>query len=205
MVTILVLGGTGPTGQALIKEAIVRKYTVVIFARSPQKLPEEISLHPLVIVVSGYLEDEGAVRKAFTVPCRTGRNDKHSDEHGGAAECTHTTEIHIDAVVSALGPPVMKIHPSGHPIAKGYERVVRIGKEYGVSRFIVLGTASITDSADRFDARFKALVLGFVKCSILLVLHPRLHQKILNHFQSANLCSACLRRSRGNRKGVRSS
>ncbi len=161
MVNILVLGGTGPTGLALINEAIARNHTVVIFARSPQKLPEEIRSHPSVVIVEGSLEDEEAIRRAFTAAHPTERRD--GQEAGpelnptGGSESTH---IKIDAVVSALGPPVTKIHPSGHPIAKGYERVVRIGKEYGVSRFIVLGTASIPDSADHFDARFKALVVG---------------------------------------------
>ncbi|KIM32419.1 hypothetical protein M408DRAFT_63120 [Serendipita vermifera MAFF 305830] len=135
---ILVLGGTGPTGLALINESITRKHHVIIFARSPQKIPQEISSHPSVVIVTGSLEDEEAIERAFTDP----------------------TYIKIDAVISALGPPVMGIHPSGHPIAKGYARVARIGKEYGVSRFIVLGTASITDELDHFDARFKALVLG---------------------------------------------
>lgn len=158
---ILVLGGTGPTGLALINESITRKHHVIIFARSPQKIPQEISSHPSVVIVTGSLEDEEAIERAFTVPYPTqGHETTENREEDNTPKTQDPTYIKIDAVISALGPPVMGIHPSGHPIAKGYARVARIGKEYGVSRFIVLGTASITDELDHFDARFKALVLG---------------------------------------------
>jgi nucleoside-diphosphate-sugar epimerase len=142
MVNILVLGGTGPTGIALIREALARGHTVVIFARSPSKIPEDISRNPSVIVVPGSLEHEEDIAKAF----------KHHTPDGG--------HLQIDAVVSALGPPVTKINPKGHPIARGYENVIKVANEYGVKRFIVLGTASIKDDADKFDIRFQSLVLG---------------------------------------------
>jgi len=190
MVNILILGGTGPTGQALIQEAITRKHTVVVFARSPEKLPEELRSHPLVIVVTGSLEDEEAIRKAFTAhrstsPETTGQRQSQQADN---TEYPDPTQVHIDAVVSALGPPVKKIHPSGHPIAKGYERFVRIGKEYGVTRFIVLGTASIPDNEDRFDARFKALVLGSVT-TLSGMFHTSNDARSL---QGRSLCSSCL-------------
>lgn len=143
MVNILVLGGTGPTGLALIREALARGHTVVIFARSPHKIPEDISTNPSVIVVPGSLEHEEDIAKAFTA--------QHTPDEG---------HIQIDAVVSALGPPVTKINPKGHPIAKGYEKVIKVANENGVKRFIVLGTASIKDDADRFDVRFQSLILG---------------------------------------------
>ena len=165
MVNILVLGGTGPTGQALIEEAIARKHTVVVFARSPEKLSQELKSHPSVVIVAGSLEDDEAIRTAFTAHRSTtnpGTPSQHEVQQDSTSEDLNSTRIHIDAIISALGPPVKKIHPSGHPIAKGYERIVRIGKEYGVSRFVVLGTASIPDSEDRFDTRFKALVLASV-------------------------------------------
>jgi nucleoside-diphosphate-sugar epimerase len=164
MVNILVLGGTGATGQALIEEAIARKHTVVVFARSPEKLPEELKSHPSVVIVAGTLEDEEAIKTAFTAHRSTGPETPGQSQvqQESTSENLTSTRIHIDAIISALGPPVKKIHPSGHPIAKGYERIVRIGKEYGVSRFVVLGTASIPDSEDRFDTRFKALVLASV-------------------------------------------
>lgn len=157
MVNVLVLGGTGPTGLAIINEALSRGYTVIIYARSPQKLPPEITTHPSVIIVAGALEDEEAISRCFTIH----RTIESSELDGDQSQAPKKTEaIHIDAVVSALGPPVTGIHPSGNPLAKGYERFIRIGKQYGVNRFIVLGTASIKDEFDKFDLRFKTLVFG---------------------------------------------
>lgn len=140
---ILVLGGTGPTGQVLIREALARGHTIIIFARSPNKIPEDISQNASVIIVAGTFENEEEITRAFNSRRREGGDP-----------------LHIDAVVSALGPPVTGIHSSGHPIAKAYERIAKIAAENGVKRFIVLGTASIRDDHDKFDVRFSSLIHG---------------------------------------------
>ncbi|PVF98559.1 NAD(P)-binding protein [Serendipita vermifera] len=156
MVNVLILGGTGPTGLALIDEALSRNYNVVIYARSPQKLPEDVKSHPCVIIIKGSLEDEEMLAKAFEAELPA--NQSHDE--GTNPDSTTSQKLNIDAVISALGPPVKWIHPAGHPLAKGYERVVRIAKEKGVRRFIVLGTASNKDEHDKFDLRFRTLVFG---------------------------------------------
>ncbi|KAG8869490.1 hypothetical protein FRC20_001356 [Serendipita sp. 405] len=155
MVNVLVLGGTGPTGLALIEEAISRNHLVVVFARSPQKLPETLIHNPSVIVVKGSLEEESEIRRAFEAQVPSEIPNLGSTGNGSTSGY-----LKIDVIVSALGPPVLGIHPSGHPIAKGYENVIRVAREHRVKRFLILGTASITDENDQFDARFKALVFA---------------------------------------------
>ena len=131
---ILLLGGTGPVGILFLRQALERNHTVVVYARSPEKLPLDLLEHPSVKVVKGSLEDANLIRQAFSV-------------EGG-----------IDAVMSALGPPVTGFHPKDAPIARAYERVFEVMREKGVKRIIVLGTASIKDPLDAFDLTFKAMV-----------------------------------------------
>jgi len=107
---------------------------VIVYARSPDKVPVDLREHASVKVFKGSLEDDNLIRQAFSV-------------EGG-----------IDAVVSALGPPVTGLHPKDAPIARAYGRVVEVMKEKGVKRIIVLGTASITDPLDTFDLKFKMMV-----------------------------------------------
>ncbi len=47
---VLVLGGTGPAGICLVRELVFRKHEVVVYARNPSKLPEELASSPLVEV-----------------------------------------------------------------------------------------------------------------------------------------------------------
>jgi len=132
---ILVLGGTGAIGLLLIQEAIAADHIVVIYARSPQKLPESISLHKNVVIVKGELEDSDALDKALDG---------------------------VHAVVSALGPAVKSgpLHPSGTPIAKGYKLVVELMQKRGIKRIIALGTASNKEEHDKLDLRFWTFVTG---------------------------------------------
>lgn len=131
---ILLLGGTGPVGILLLRQALERHHTVVVYARSPDKIPLDLREHPSVKVIKGSLEDTDLIRQAFSV-------------EGG-----------IDAVVSALGPPVTWFHPKDAPIARAYGIVFGIMREKGVKRIIVLGTASMKDPLDRQDLQFKAMV-----------------------------------------------
>jgi putative NADH-flavin reductase len=45
---ILVLGATGPTGINVLRELIHRKQPAVVYARSPSKIPSEISQSPFI-------------------------------------------------------------------------------------------------------------------------------------------------------------
>ena len=132
---ILVLGGTGGIGPLLIEELLSVQHTVIIYARSPQKLPESISSNPNVVIIKGELMDSDGLEKAL--------------------EGVH-------AVVSALGPAVSRgpLHPSDTPLAKAYKLLVSLMQKGNVKRLIALGTASIKDSNDKFDLKFSLMVTG---------------------------------------------
>ena len=147
---ILLLGGTGPVGILFLRQALERNHTVVVYARSPDKIPLDLREHASVKVIRGSLEDTNLIRQAFSV-------------EGG-----------IDAVVSALGPPVTGFHPKDAPIARAYERVIEVMKGKGVKRIIVLGTASIADDLDRFDLKFKAMVTTYA--SLFIFVPTQLHK-----------------------------
>jgi len=132
---IVVLGATGAAGIVLVREALntVQGITLVLYVRSPQKLPQEIAAHRDVVVVTGQLTDADALSKALE----------------GA-----------DAVVSTIGPAVMRgpFHPTGTPLAKAYELLIRIMRAQGVRRLVALGTGSIKDQNDKFSYGFYTLI-----------------------------------------------
>jgi len=132
---ILVLGGTGGVGLAFIDECLKAQHEVVVYARSPDKIPESITSHHLVSVHKGSITDADAMKSAL--------NGVH-------------------AVISALGPSVSKgpMHPSDTPLAKAYSQLLNLMQEVGVKRLIALGTASNTDTNDKASATFWALVKG---------------------------------------------
>nr|VWP02567.1 Kinesin motor protein [Ganoderma boninense] len=123
---ILVLGGTGPCGIQLIQQSLELNYTVVVYARSPQKLPAEISANPSVTIVQGELTD---------------------------AEKLSSAMQGVHAVLSALGPAVTNgpFHPSNTPLAHAYALIIETMKQQNVKRLIALGTLSMKDEHDKFS------------------------------------------------------
>lgn len=152
---VLVLGATGAMGLAIIEQTLEQGHNVVVYARSPEKLPEKISKDERVAVHKGGLTDEEALASALT-------------------------DVHV--VTSALGPSVSKgpLHPSGTPLAKAYILLLHLMREKDVKRLILLGeiniweclchinramsmvkgTASNKDDNDKFSLIFNSLVLG---------------------------------------------
>ncbi len=128
---VVILGATGPSGILLIEEALTAKHIIVVYARSPQKLPAHLNKHPDITIIKGELEDPKALDTALT----------------GA-----------DAVLSALGPSCG--NPSGTPIARGYSVVLDAMRRQGVKRLIALGTASIKDEHDKYSLVYWAMVSG---------------------------------------------
>lgn len=47
---ILVLGGTGPAGICVIRELIYRKHELIVYARTPSKIPSDLASNPLLEV-----------------------------------------------------------------------------------------------------------------------------------------------------------
>jgi uncharacterized protein YbjT (DUF2867 family) len=126
---VVILGGTGPCGILLIEEALAAKHVIVVYARSPQKLPAHLNEHPDTTIIKGELEDSKALDTALA----------------GA-----------DAVLSALGPS--RGNPSGTPIARGYSAVLESMRRQGVKRLIALGTPSIKDENDKSSMVYSAMV-----------------------------------------------
>ncbi|KAJ7169503.1 NAD-P-binding protein [Mycena filopes] len=128
---ILILGSTGPTGLLLVAETLQVEGTVlVLYVRSPEKIPEDIKRNPNCTVIQGQLDDESAL--------------------------SHALEG-VDLVLSALG-PAQFTHPSGTPLALAYERIIALMKTHQVKRLIALGTASIEDESDRFNLAYYTMV-----------------------------------------------
>ncbi len=132
---ILVLGGTGPCGIQLIQQSLELNHTVVVYARSPQKLPTDISDNPSVTVVQGEFTD---------------------------AEKLSSAMQGVHAVLSALGPAVTNgpFHPSNTPLAHAYVLIIETMKQQNVKRLIALGTPSIKDEHDKFSLVMSGIVAG---------------------------------------------
>ncbi|KAJ7222429.1 NAD-P-binding protein [Mycena pura] len=128
----LILGSTGPTGILLVREALTvyQDITLVLYVRSPQKLPEDIRTNSRCIVIQGELDDESAIDQATQG---------------------------VDIVLSALGPSQFN-QPPGTPLAHAYSRIIEIMKKNNVNRLLALGTASIEDEADRFNLVYYSMV-----------------------------------------------
>jgi len=132
---VLIIGATGSVGIQLIEYALRDSHTVVVYARTPSKLPESITSNPSVTVVKGELGDKEALKGALAG---------------------------VHAVLSALGPSVKRgpLHPSGTPLAKAYMLLLEVMHEASVRRLILLGTTSMKDDHDKFDLEFWVLVNG---------------------------------------------
>ncbi|KAJ4489712.1 NAD-P-binding protein [Lentinula edodes] len=132
---VLILGATGPIGIALCHEILssIQDSSLVLFVRSPQKVPNDLSSSSRVSVITGQLTDVASLAEAMEG---------------------------VDAVCSALGPSVKKgpFHPSGEPLAHAYKNVIDAMKKHGVKRLFALGTASIPAPEDKSDIKFTALV-----------------------------------------------
>ena len=129
----------GPSGVLIIRELLAADHTVVVYARSPDKLPEDILSHRLVIIIKGTFEE--------------------SDD---SSLCKAMEGVH--AVLSALGPTTdlkkAPFYPSNTPLATAYARIIRTMHKMDVKRLIALGTASIKDPNDKFNFAFWVLVNG---------------------------------------------
>lgn len=124
---LAIFGGTGPSGQCLIEEALSRNDTLTLLVRNPSKLPASITTHQSVTIVKGSLSDREAITKTI---------------HGA------------DAVLSTLGPS-LSVSTALHgltdhstPIADGYKLILEVMQQEGVKRLIALGTVSNENPED---------------------------------------------------------
>jgi len=138
----LVFGGSGPSGIALIRKAleVYPDSTIYIYVRSPQKIPEDLSGNPSVVVIHGSLTELDKVEAALLG--RTVDDDKHPSHEIGSSGSP------IDVVLSALG-PTGPLHSFNRPITKFYESLIDLMAKHSVKRLLVLCTPSHPDPNDR--------------------------------------------------------
>ncbi|KAF8902882.1 NAD-P-binding protein [Gymnopilus junonius] len=134
----LILGATGTSGILLVRKTLelYPDATIIIYARSPDKVPEDLKDNAAVSIIKGTLED---------------------------LDTAETAVQGVDVVLSALGPLVKWYgtnHPSGNPIATFYAHLIDLMNKYNVKRFLFLSTASSKDPNDRHSVKFATLVDG---------------------------------------------
>ena len=129
----LILGATGPSGILIVRKTleIYPDASIVIFARSPQKVPQDLTQNPVITLIKGEFTD---------------------------LDILSTAVQGVDVVLSALGPSVN--HPTGNVIATFYSHLVDLMNKHNVKRIILLGTGSISDSNDKLNLVFKLLIAG---------------------------------------------
>jgi uncharacterized protein YbjT (DUF2867 family) len=126
---LTVFGGTSPTGQHLIEQALQTGHTVTALARNPAKLAARDGL----TVIEGQLTDTQAI-----------------------AGAVKDAEAVISLLGPPSKPALGRVDVA--PILDGYRNIVAAMKTHGVRRLVALGTPSITDPADRREPAFSILV-----------------------------------------------
>ncbi|KAF9761046.1 hypothetical protein IL306_003987 [Fusarium sp. DS 682] len=130
---VLVLGGTGPAGICLLRELLHRKHKVVAFARSPQKVPEDLASNPLLEIVKGELSDKEALSRAMAK---------------------------VNVVISLLGPVITDRTTPPNVIPDFYTNsVFPAMRQHGVKRIFAMGTLSIYQDQDSWTFIRPAIVL----------------------------------------------
>ena len=129
----LILGATGPSGILLVRKTLelYPEASIVIFARSPDKVPEDLAHNSSITIIKGELTDLDALSTAVQG---------------------------VKVVLSALGP--LPTHPPGNIIATFYSHLIDLMTKHNIKRIILLGTASISDPEDKFSLVFKLIVAG---------------------------------------------
>jgi putative NADH-flavin reductase len=129
----LILGATGASGTLILRKTLqlYPEASIVIFARSPDKIPEDIPITSSITLIKGELTDIDKL----------------------------TTAIQgVNVVLSALGPLIN--HPPGNIIATFYTHLIELMTKNNIKRIILLGTASILDPKDKFSLIFKLITAG---------------------------------------------
>jgi nucleoside-diphosphate-sugar epimerase len=130
----LILGATGPSGILLVRKTLelYPEASIVIFARSPDKLPEDLAHNnSSITIIKGELTDLDALSTAIQG---------------------------VKVVLSALGP--LASHPPGNIIATFFGHLIDLMTTHNIKRIILLSTASISDPKDKFSLVYKLLIAG---------------------------------------------
>ncbi|KAJ7494775.1 hypothetical protein B0H11DRAFT_918427 [Mycena galericulata] len=135
MQRVLIFGSTGPTGVFLVRETLVafEGSAIILYVRTPEKLPEDLKTNPSCIVIQGELNDMDSISKAMEG---------------------------VDIVLSALGPSQFS-QPAGSWFPHGTgcrSDLTFCFLDKQVNRLIALGTVSIEDKSDKFNLVYYSMV-----------------------------------------------
>jgi NAD dependent epimerase/dehydratase family enzyme len=61
---ILLLGGTGLCGLIFTRASLEAGHTITLYARTPSKIPSDLSSNPRLLIIQGELGDEEGLKKA---------------------------------------------------------------------------------------------------------------------------------------------
>ncbi|KAJ3790070.1 hypothetical protein GGU11DRAFT_746537 [Lentinula aff. detonsa] len=151
MPQITLFGATGPTGKAVIREALRRGYTIVVFARSPDKLDTELRFSGKIKMVQGTLDSYSAILSCL-------RN---------------STAAFILLTPSDGFPRWAGGSSSSLTVTSGYHNIIRAMLELGVKRLIGIGTPSYAEPQDGFN-------LGLaVTVPLLKLVAPRVFEDVV--------------------------
>ena len=138
-----VFGVTGATGVIFVRQALEQKHQLKLYCR-----PQSISkLGPLI--PNELIEIiQGGFDDDFTPAIRG-----------------------VDAVVSFLGPGVF--WSAGNPLEKVMIKIMETMRREGVTRFITMGTPTISDPLDKNAYKYSAMVFG------LRLLQPNIYNDMI--------------------------
>lgn len=125
---LTVFGGTSPTGQHLIQQALQTGHTVTALVRTPAKLAARDGL----TVIEGQLTDTQAIARAVK-----------------------DAEAVISLLGPPSNQALGRVDVA--PILDGYRNIVAAMETHGVRRLVALGTSSITDPTDRREPALSLL------------------------------------------------
>ncbi|KAG4420215.1 hypothetical protein IFR04_006691, partial [Cadophora malorum] len=121
---VLVFGGTGPAGICLLRELVYRKHAIIVYARSPSKIPSELAANPLVEVIQGDLSNHSALSSAVSK---------------------------ASSIISLLGPNAKDTTFDPSLYSSFYASLFPIMRTHGVRRILAMGTVSIKCPEDNFS------------------------------------------------------
>ncbi|KAJ7456620.1 NAD-binding protein [Mycena latifolia] len=130
----LIFGSTGPTGLLVVREVLTafEGCVVVLYVRSPDKIPEDLSTNPSCIIVQGQLDDMDSLSKAME----------------GA-----------DIVLSALGPSQFSQPPVNRLIALGTASVEAKEDKFNLAYSLMVKSVSVSMRNAYKDIRAIAAVI----------------------------------------------
>ena len=140
--TVLLVGGTGRTGQRVLQQLLSRGVGVRAIVRSPGKLAADTALHPNLAVVEGDLLSFG---------------DEELQRHVRGCDAVISCLGHVISVRGVLGPPHRLVTLAVTRLCRAIEQ---LQPEKPV-KFILMSSVSV-NRAGGLDTRRGAFELGFM-------------------------------------------